>query len=189
MSLAFQLRWLPEDVDQILFPKGQCDREDGLAAIERFLADAAQKALLKPATATLIVDALVEEDCWEQVLSTTAYPFQFALMVICAMPYRNQRAPLNGPPPVRTLLKRWLSLTDEMLDGQYPAVLRDFTDALFGAHWRHLVKLPSPLTREDLASAMLQYRPPFSGDVLGGKAAATALELPDLGDLPGADQE
>lgn len=180
MSLAFQLRWLKDDVNQILFPDEHCDREDGLAAIERLLAHTSLSGLLKPESASVIVDAMVEEDCWKDILCNTEYPYQFALLVICALPYRNRRAPLNGEPTVRALIKQWLSIGDAVLDGPHPQVLEDFTDALFGLHWRDLVRLPHHPDRETLATAILKYKPPFAGAILGGQSVAEPVDLPDL---------
>jgi hypothetical protein len=124
-----------------------------------------------------VLDLVVKASCWREVLEKTAYPHQFAVAFLYALPARSEASQGCAPSSWDVFLE-WTPDAYAFQSSRHLTMLT-LTDALFGSQWRPVLGMTCE-NWNDLYSAILTHRPLFIPGILHGGSPTKGLHLPPL---------
>lgn len=170
----------------VMFPAEFTHPSDYVAVIDRLLVHTQKDVAAMPPGAGKLLDILIADGKWNDVLANTSMPHELAAVVIRAWqlttftPIQKKQA---GP---KKALHSWIGLEVDFTSPESETVERINT-AMFAPNWEAVAGFSrgsGPITADRICawiSAIRQHTPPFMPGAVRGVAISQSVALPDLG--------
>lgn len=173
----------------VMFPGTATSSNNYLAVVERLLEHLHSDLSTMHSGAAQLIDILVKDGRWGEVLATTSRPHELAALVLRAWQlatFSPTSARQAGP---KTALLAWIGVDVDFKEPD-DVVLERINMAMFGPYWEDMagfVRTSGPHAATNAASwiaAIRKNTPPFMPGVIRGLARSDSIDLPELEQCP-----